>query len=63
MLNKISKVQKMASLDAMRILRDSGYTVKRAGLNFRVITPTGSNSYMTTLELSDTATKIKQVIL
>lgn len=63
MLNKTTEIQKMASIDSMRIMRDSGYTVKRAGLQFRVITPTGSNVYMTTLELSDTATKLIQVIL
>lgn len=56
MLNKSARFQKMASLECMRVLKARGYTVTRAGLNFRVITSLGSVSYMTISELNNLCT-------
>lgn len=57
------QVNKMASLEYMRVLKARGYQVTRCGLNFRVITALGAASYMTVQELSDLATEPKTWIL
>ncbi len=51
------------SLEYMRVLKARGYTVTRAGLNFRVVTYLGAVSYLNITELETLATKKEDFII
>ena len=57
-----NEVHKMA-LEYIRKLTARGYSVTRAGLNFKVVTSLGAVTYMSITELEELANKRQEFVL